>query len=86
MALKRAGTAFQDRCPNGDDLWLHLQALRAGYKVRQILPKLPYFSFQAVPGAAHNALSLQNVTHGDGNDRQVKATYTQADINLICTD
>jgi hypothetical protein len=86
MTLKRAGTAFEECCPKGDDLWLHVQALRAGYKVRQILPALPYLSFQPVPGATQNALSYKNVTYGDGNDRQVKATYTEADVRLISTD
>jgi len=84
--LKRAGTAFESRCPKGDDLWLHVQALRAGYKVRQILPHLPYFLFQGVPGAQQTALSYENVTYGDGNDQQVKATYTEADIRLLLAD
>ena len=83
MILKGAGTAFLDCCPTGDDLWLHVQALRAGYKVRQIRPKLPYYSFHEVPGAHQTALSFQNVTYGDGNDRQMKATYTEADIQLL---
>ncbi len=84
--LKRAGTAFKDCCPQGDDLWLHVQALRAGCKVRQILPRLPYFSFQAVPGSQQSALSYENVTYGDGNDRQVRATYTEADVRLLQSD
>jgi hypothetical protein len=84
--LKRAGTAFKDCCPQGDDLWLHVQALRAGLKVRQILPSLPYFSFQGVPGSQQSALSYENVTYGDGNDRQVRATYTEADVRLLQSD
>jgi hypothetical protein len=86
VALRRAGTAFQATCPNGDDLWLHVQALRAGFKVRQILPRLPYFSFQSVPGSEKKALSHENVTYGDGNDRQVRATYTVEDIKLLQSD
>lgn len=84
--LKRAGTVFQDCCPKADDLWLHVQAIRAGFKVRQIFPNLPYFSFQAVPGSQQTALSYENVTYGDGNDRQVRATYTEADIRLLQSD
>jgi hypothetical protein len=83
IVLKRAGIAFQNCCPQADDLWLHVQALRAGFKVRQILPRLPYFSFHAVPGSQRTALSYENVTYGDGNDRQVKATYTEADVKLL---
>jgi hypothetical protein len=86
MVLKRAGRAFEACCPKGDDLWLHAQALRSGFKVRQILPRLPYFSFQAVPGAANTALSNENVTNGDGNDRQIRATYNDADLRLLQLD
>lgn len=85
-ALKRAGAAFEACCPKGDDLWLHAQALRAGYRVRQILPRLPYFSFQGIPGTAETALSNNNVTHGDGNDRQIQATYDESDIRLLRFD
>jgi hypothetical protein len=82
MVLKRAGTAFESCCPKGDDLWLHVQALRAGNRVRQILPQLPYFSFQAIPGTQQIALCHENVD-GDGNERQIKATYTETDILLL---
>ena len=85
MALKRAGTAFEHCCPKGDDLWLHVQALRASYKVRQILPRLPYFSFQLIPGSQQIALSHENVD-GDGNERQMRATYNEADIQLLRAD
>ena len=84
--LKDAGTAFTECCPKADDLWLHVQALRHGYRVRQVQSKLPYFSFQGVPGSQRTALSYENVTYGDGNDRQVKATYSEADIRLLKSD
>ncbi len=86
MAVKKAGTGFENCCPKGDDLWLHAQALRSGYKVRQILPRFPYFSFQAIPGTSQTALSHENVTCGDGNDRQIRATYSEADIQLLRFD
>ena len=82
-ALRSAGGAFEACCPKGDDLWLHVQSLRSGYKVRQILPPLPYFSFQGIPGANQTALSYENVTYGDGNDRQIAATYKEADVQLL---
>jgi hypothetical protein len=84
--LKLAGSAFEKCCPKGDDLWLHVLAIRNGFKVRQILPRLPYFSFHLIPGTAQTALSRENVTHGDGNDRQIAATYSQADIQLLLAD
>jgi hypothetical protein len=83
IMLKQAGRAFETCCPKGDDLWLHVQALRSGYKIRQILPRLPYFSFQGIPGANQTALSYENVTYGDGNDRQIAATYKEADVQLL---
>jgi hypothetical protein len=84
--VKCAGTGFQSCCPRQDDLWLHVQALRAGYRVRQIFPQLPYFSFHGIPGSQQTALSYENVTHGDGCDQQIRATYTQADIQLLRND
>lgn len=81
--LKRAGTAFESCCPTGDDLWLHVQALRSGYKVRQIFAHLPYFAFQGIPGTQQTALCHDNVDFGDGNDRQMKATYCEADFRLL---
>jgi len=81
--LRHAGTAFEFCCPKGDDLWLHAQALRAGYKVRQILPCLPYFRFHSVPGTQKIALCHENVDFGDGNERQIRATYNQDDIRIL---
>jgi hypothetical protein len=80
--LKRAGAAFETCCPKNDDFWLHVQALRAGYKVRQIHPRLPYFSFQGIPGTQRIALWHDNV-EGDGNERQIRATYTEADVQVL---
>jgi hypothetical protein len=85
IALQRAGTGFEACCPRADDIWLHVQALRAGYKVRQIVPRLPYFSFQGVPNTQQTALSYENVT-ADGNDRQIAATYTDGDIQILLAD
>lgn len=83
MVLKRAGAAFQACCPKADDLWLHVQALRSGHKVRQILPRLPYYAFQTIPQARGITLSDENVTYGDGNDRQIATTYNQSDLELL---
>lgn len=81
--LKRAGTEFEACCPTGDDLWLHVQALRSGYKVRQIFPQLPYFAFQGIPGTQQTALCHDNVDFGDGNDRQMRATYNEMDLRIL---
>jgi hypothetical protein len=81
--LKSAGASFRECCPKGDDLWLHVQALRSGFRVRQVFPNLPYFAFQGVPGTQETALSFENVTYGDGNDQQIRQTYTEADIRAL---
>jgi hypothetical protein len=78
--LKAAGSAFQSCCPKADDLWLHVQALRAGYKIRQLRSE-PLQCLQ-VPGSQGIALGKENKDDG-GNDRQVEATYTAEDINRM---
>jgi len=83
--LKRAGNAFETCCPKADDIWLHVQALRSGYRVRQIFPHLPYCSFRGIPGTQDTALCNYNVS-GLGNDRQISATYSDADIHLLRTN
>lgn len=80
MVLKRAGAAFNSCSPTLDDLWLHVMALRAGYKVRQILLLPPYFAFQSIPGSQGTALK------GRGLDWQTRYTYEESDIQLLRAD
>jgi hypothetical protein len=84
MDLKAAGNVFEDCCPKADDLWLHVQALRSGYKVRQIMPHARHFPL--IPGTQKVSLYALNVVHQDGNDLQVKSTYTDADFSILQTD
>jgi hypothetical protein len=79
-ALKQEGTAFLHYCPKADDLWLHVQALRAGYRVRQISKKR--FPLVEIPGTQGTALYHQNQA-GGGNDRQVEITYRASDIDRL---
>ena len=79
--LKNAGNAFETCCPKADDVWLHVQALRAGFKIRQISAEPLHF--KPIPGTQSAALHLRNVTDDNGNDRQIKATYTQTDIETL---
>jgi len=85
-ALKGAGTAFETRCPKQDDLWIHVWAIRCGYRTRTITARLPYFSFWDVPGTQRSALKYENVDRGDGNDRAIRVVYTQSEINLLRSD
>ena len=79
--LKQAGDEFRKCCPKADDVWLHVQALRAGYKVRQIEPEAVHFPM--LPGTQEAGLFRRNVLHEDGNDQQVRKTYEQADIDIL---
>jgi hypothetical protein len=81
--LKTAGNRFESCCPKADDLWLHVQALRAGYKIRQLRSKA--LDCLQVPGSQGIALGKENYDAG-GNDRQVEATYTAADIKRVLED
>lgn len=79
--LKLAGNEFQRLCPKADDVWLHVQALRSGYKVRQIGPEAVHFPM--LPGTQEAGLFRNNVLHEDGNDQQVRKTYERADIDIL---
>jgi hypothetical protein len=50
-----------------------------------IVLRLPYFSFFSVPGTHRTALFIENI-HGDGNDRQIRATYTSSDVELLTAE
>jgi hypothetical protein len=81
-AIKKAGRAFQQCCPKADDIWLHAQALRAGYKVRQFVPKAVHFTVR--PGTQQTALQYSNAVAADaGNDRQAMSTYSDSDLATI---
>lgn len=75
--LRRAGTGFMQVSPKADDLWLHAQAIRAGYKVRQVYIRPMHFP--VVPGTEGSSLQASNVFAGR-NDLQAKETYTETDI------
>jgi hypothetical protein len=77
--LKQAGNGFVNCCPTADDIWLHLHAIRAGYRVRQILPRAR--RFHAIPGTQEYGLWVSN--NKEGNDRQVGATYLPRDVELL---
>jgi hypothetical protein len=76
--LKHAGDSFRQSCPRGDDIWLHANALRAGFKVRQILERP--VTFPCVPGTQYNGLSRLKA---ERIDEQIRKTYTSRDIALL---
>jgi hypothetical protein len=79
-ALKSHGATFLESCPNADDVWLHLWALRTGFKVRQISKKR--FRHRYIPGTQGDGLCQRNVVQGE-NDLQIKKTYQPFDIQQL---
>lgn len=79
--LRDAGTAFTDCCPRADDIWLHVQALRAGYKVRQFVSKATHFPI--LPNTQQMALQHSNWGSQGGNDSQAAATYKREDLKAL---
>ena len=79
-ALKAAGDEFQKRCPRADDIWLHVRALRHGYRIRQISTRS--MEHLSIPGMSRFGLRRSNVD-GSGNDHQIKKTYSNEDIERL---
>jgi hypothetical protein len=82
-SVRRAGTEFLQVSPRADDLWLHAQVIRAGYKVRQMYTRPVHFP--VVPGTEGSSLRASNVDEGR-NDLQARATYTDSDIGRMQLD
>jgi hypothetical protein len=78
-ALKNAGSEFEKCCPKADDVWLHANALRAGFRVQQVGKRATHFPF--IPGSQEIALYFDNAT--TGNDIQIAKTYTERDLQRI---
>lgn len=78
--LKEAGRGFQKTCPKADDIWLHVNAIRAGYKIRQVLPW--QMTYPVLPDTQDMGLAMSNV-HSSQNDSQIQSTYTASDLNLL---
>ena len=79
-ALRSAGTAFQDCCARADDIWLHATALRSGHRVRPIVREFTWPIL--IPDTQEQALKHDN-HRPDGNDLQMTATYTAADLDGV---
>jgi hypothetical protein len=79
-ALKAAGKGFEDRCPMADDVWLHVNAIRAYIMVRQIYERP--LDFPTLPETQDVGLCVSNITLG-GNDVQIKKTYDRTDIDAL---
>lgn len=80
LALKSRGRTFQATSPNNDDIWLHHTALRIGMPTRVIGGES--VTFPLIDGSQDQALWYSNLSQGE-NDRQLQATYSREDLNLI---
>jgi len=78
--LKEAGRRFEQVCPKADDLWLHVNAIRAGYKIKQVHPW--QMIYPLLPDTQDIGLLVSNV-HGSHNDLQIQHTYTQSDVDML---
>lgn len=78
--LKSAGRGFFDCCPKADDLWLHVNAIRHGWKIRQIADQP--LETPEVPGTQEIALFKTNQFSGE-NDAQIAKTYTESDMMIL---
>ncbi|PPH01028.1 glycosyltransferase [Rathayibacter sp. AY1F6] len=77
------GEAFREIAPDADDIWLHVRAVDAGYRIAQIEPRAQLFPF--VPHTQQSGLYLVNYWDG-GNDRQARAAYTPEVTARIAAD
>ena len=75
--LKQAGDEFRGLCPKADDIWLHVMALRHGYRIRQVSAQS--LEYPGIPGSSRYALRRTNVDDF-GNDEQIARTYLPKDI------
>jgi hypothetical protein len=81
LVMKQAGDGFKTACPRGDDLWLHMLAVRARIPVRQVTAEAQ--EFPELPGTQDIALYLENVTNQDGNDRIIESLYSESDLAAL---
>jgi hypothetical protein len=79
-SLKRAGRTFMECCPTNDDMWLTVNAVRAGIKVRQVrregLRPVP------VPGTQGRSLFHINMLQG-ANQVQLRRTFDRNDLAIL---
>jgi hypothetical protein len=73
--LRARGTAFTDRCPTADDIWLNWVAHREGFLVAQVSNRWP--DFNDIP--ASQTVSLYQANGDGGNQLQLARTYSDED-------
>ncbi|PPD17304.1 MAG: hypothetical protein CTY27_04135 [Methylotenera sp.] len=77
--IAEQGESFMDKCPKADDIWLHVNAIRNGFKIKQIYET--DLNFTAIPLTQKTGLKWDNI--GGKNDEQAKLTYTENDLSIL---
>jgi hypothetical protein len=80
IKIKNAGLNFLECCPKADDIWLHANAIRNSFKIRQLNPKSKHYF--GIPGSSKSALHFSNLSGGE-NDIQLNKTYNSKDLQII---
>ncbi|MEE9344437.1 MAG: hypothetical protein V3U88_02400 [Methylococcales bacterium] len=75
--LKNQGKEFVQSCPEADDIWLTVNALRSGFKIAQV--KDVPANLWKIRGSQKHSLYATNVVSG-GNQPQLLATFTESDL------
>jgi hypothetical protein len=78
--LKAAGREFTQHCPKADDVWLHVNAVRSGFAIKQIGAQP--LNFPSVPDTQEEGLYLSNA-YLSQNDIQIRNTYNSKDIGVL---
>lgn len=78
--LKEAGRGFIHCTPKADDIWLHVIAIRNGWKIRQ-LSDIP-LETEVVPETQDQGLFHENQFSGR-NDVSISRTYLPSDIGIL---
>ena len=78
--LKKQGTAFSRCCPASDDIWLTVQAIRAGFEVAQVRARA--YHPVTIPGSQTRSLHSKNVLQG-ANQVQLRQTFGPDDIRRL---
>ncbi|MGC5076971.1 hypothetical protein [Agrococcus sp. DT81.2] len=81
--LHERGTAFLERAPHADDIWINATAVGMGVRTAQVEEQARNFPF--VPATQATGLYRLNVA-GRENDRQLARSLEPDDVARICAD
>lgn len=77
--LKQAGEKFLTICQKNDDTWLNVNALRHGFRIKQIRKNSTHYP--NIPGT--NSMGLMHQNLGASGDAQIARTFSTMDISQL---